>query len=216
MGEPVITIFVRHSENCKYGAHEFSKRCDCRKHVRWTQDGKQHRRTAGTRSWGEAEEIKRHLQDQLAGRTPEAKPEDAVRTTADAVGLFIKEKKVQGITSGVIKKYTLELSRLSTFLERNGVYIVQGITRELITQFCDTWETYYPSSYTRSKVRERLRSFLRYCYEAGWLDRIPAVTKIKVDEPPTLPLSVEEYQRLLDALYVVNPRRWDGNSRPRD
>jgi integrase len=90
------------------------------------------------------------------------------------------------------------------------VYTVQGITRELLTDFCATWETYYPSSYTRSKVRERCRSFLRYCFEAKWLERIPALPKIKVDMPPTMPLTNAEYKRLLDALHVANPRRWDG------
>ena len=61
---PVITIFVRHgppitifvARRCKYAGDEFCKRCNCRKHLRWTQNGKQHRRKAGTRSWAEAEE----------------------------------------------------------------------------------------------------------------------------------------------------------------
>lgn len=60
------------------------------------------------------------------------------------------------------------------------------------------------------QVRERLRSFLRYCYEAEWLEQIPALPKIKVEQPPTMPLTEGEYNRLLDALYVTNPRRWDG------
>jgi integrase len=38
---------------------------------------------------------------------------------------------------------------------------------------------------------------LRYCYEAQWLDRIPATPKIKVDVPETLPLTEDEYARLL-------------------
>jgi site-specific recombinase XerD len=212
---PVITIFVRHGADakgnpCKYSGDEFSRRCSCRKHFRWTQNGTQYRRKAGTRSWEEAEEIKRQLQDQLAGRTVEARPQDNVRAVSEAVALFVKDKTVQGVTPGVIKKYTLELERLSQFCERNSVYTVQGITRELLTDFCATWEAYYPSSFTRSKVRERCRSFLRYCYEAKWLERIPAIPKIKVEEPPTMPLVGDEYARLLDALYAVNPRRWDG------
>jgi integrase/recombinase XerD len=206
---PVITIFVRHSDGCKYAGDEFSRRCNCRKHFRWTHSGTQYRRKAGTRSWTEAEEIKRQLQDQLAGRTTE-KPEENVRAVSEAVDLFIKDKNIQGVTPGVIKKYTLELERLSQFCERKSVYTVQGITRELLTDFCATWETYYPSSYTRSKVRERCRSFLRYCYECKWLERIPALPKITVDEPPTMPLSADEYARLLDAIHVANPRRWDG------
>lgn len=145
----------------------------------------------------------------MTGRPIEARPEDNVRSVSEAVDLFIKDKKVQGVTSGVIKKYALELERLSQYCERQGIYTVQGITREMLTGFCGTWETFYPSSFTRSKVRERLRSFLRYCFEAQWLPRIPAVPKVMVDEPPTMPLSKDEYARLLDALYAVNPRRWD-------
>lgn len=124
--------------------------------------------------------------------------------------LFIKDKKVQGVSPGVIKKYVLELERLSQFCERKSVYTIQGVTRELLTDICSTWETLYPSSYTRAKVRERCRSFLRYCYECKWLERVPPLPKITVDEPPTMPLTADEYARLLDAIHVANPRRWDG------
>jgi len=206
MGAPIITIFVRHGNDadgkpCKYAGDEFSRRCNCRKHFRWTQNGTQYRRKAGTRSWNEAEEIKRQLQDQLAGRTPEQRPEDNVRTLQEGIRVFLDDKKVQGVTPGVLGKYTRELDRLQMYCEHQGVFTVQGITRELLTGFCATWEAAYPSSYTRSKVRERLRSFLRYCFEAQWLERIPALPKVKVEEPPTLPLSAAEYKRLLDAVY---------------
>ena len=201
MGAPVITIFVRHSEDCKYAGDEFSKRCDCRKHFRWTQNGIQERRKAGTRDWAEAERVKRQLQDQLAGRTPETMPEDNIRTLTEGINVFLADKRVQGVTAGVIGKYTRELDRLRDYCERNNVFTVQGITRELLTGFCGTWEDAYPSSYTRAKVRERCRSFLRYCFEAKWLERIPALPKIKIEEPETLPLSADEYKRLLNAVY---------------
>ena len=215
MSTPVITIFVRHGNDangkpCRYADDEFSRHCNCRKHFRWTQNGTQHRRKAGTRSWEEAEEIRRQLQDQLAGRTPETRAADNVRAVSEAVGIFIKDKNVQGVTAGVIKKYTLELERLSQYCERQGVYTVQGITRELLTGFCGTWETLYPSSCTRSKVRERVSGFLNYCFEAQWIPRKPPLPRINVDSSPTMPLTAEEYTRLLDALYVATPRRWDG------
>ena len=35
-----------------------------------------------------------------------------------------------------------------------------------------------------------------------WLERIPAFPKIQVDEPETLPLDAEEYDRLLKAVTV--------------
>ena len=68
----LITIFVRHSADCKYAGGEFCKRCSCRKHLRWSQVGKQHRKKAGSRSWTGAEQAKRRLEDQLAGLKPEA------------------------------------------------------------------------------------------------------------------------------------------------
>jgi len=41
-----------------------------RKYFRWTQNGKQVWRKAGTRSWAEAHEQKRRLRDLSAGRVP--------------------------------------------------------------------------------------------------------------------------------------------------
>jgi site-specific recombinase XerD len=196
-GAPVITIFVRHSPDCKYKGDEFCKRCNCPKHMRWTQDRAQHRVSARTRSWAQAEDQKRELEDQLAGRVPAAKAEEAQRTVQASIDVFLKDKTVQGVTASVMGKYKRELDRLHEYCERNNVFTVQGITRELLTDFCATWPDLYPSSYTRSKVRERVRSFLRYCYEAQWIPRIPALPKIKIEEPPTLPLSEEEYKRLL-------------------
>jgi integrase/recombinase XerD len=198
---PVITIFVRHSAKCKYAGDEFYKGCKCRKHLRWSRGGEQHRKAAGTRTWAEAEDKKRELEDQLSGRIPEVKAEQEQRDTQACIDIFLQDKKNQGITEKVIGKYTRELARLRTFCESKSVYTVQGITRELLTGFCATWPDLYPSSTTRSKVRERVRSFLRYCYEAQWIARIPPLPKIKIDEPPTMPLSAAEYTRLLDSVY---------------
>jgi integrase/recombinase XerD len=205
---PVITIFVRHSPDCKYRGDEFEKRCRCRKHFRWSQNGKQHRRKAGTRSWIEAETVKRSLEDQLAGRAAKVSPEQEHRDIRTCIDTFLQDKKNQGITDKVVDKYTRELARLREYCERQSVWTVQGITRELLTGFCATWPEYYSSTYTRSKVRERVRTFLRYCYEAQWIPRIPPMQKIKVEEPDTLPLTASEYAALLHAVpkTVTDPK----------
>jgi integrase/recombinase XerD len=208
MTTPTVTIFVRHAAGCKYAGDEFTKRCTCRKHVRWTSDGEQHRRAAGTRSWTEAENFRRTIEDQFLGR--EHISEKSANGVRDSVALFLQDKKLQGVTQGVMKKYTLELSRLTNFCNDNRIFTIQGITREVMTQFCGTWETFYPSSYTRAKVRERCRSFFHYCYEAQWIPRVPNMPKAKIDVLPTMPLAADEYARLLDAIYVTTPRRWDG------
>lgn len=200
-GPPIITIFVRHSADCKYAGDEFEKRCRCPKHLRWTHERQQNRVSAHTRSWAEAENKKREVEDQLSGRAPEVKPEEVQRGIQACIDIFLQDKKNQGITDKVVDKYTRELDRLREYCEGKRVFTVQGITRELLTGFCATWPELYASTYTRAKVRERVRSFLRYCYEAQWIPRIPPLAKIKIEEPPTLPLTPAEYTRLLDAVY---------------
>jgi integrase/recombinase XerD len=208
MTAPVITIFVRHTATCKYAGDELAKRCSCKKHFRWTLGGKQHRRTAGTRSWAEAEEKRRELEDQLAGRTPPTAPQaNDIRACVD---VFLQDKRNQGVSAGVVQKYNLFLGRLEAHCAAIGTYTTSGITRDVLTGFVATWPALYPSTITRAKTRERLRSFLRYCYEAQWLDRVPVVPKIKIEEPETQPLTPAEYARLIDAVYVAIDSKRDG------
>src|SRR5579872_859345 len=180
---PVITVFVRHSADCKYKGDEFCRRCKCRKHLRWTLNGKQHREKTGTRSWEGAEQAKRRMEDQLGGRSVE--PEHKAELISDALTLFLQDKQVRGVSSGVLSRYKSELGRFQAYCESKGVFTVQLVTRELLTGYAATWESTYASSNTRAGVRERLRGFLRYCYEAQWLDRIPPVPRVQADEAPT-------------------------------
>jgi integrase/recombinase XerD len=182
---PLIVIFVRHSAGCKYEGNELARRCDCRKWLRWTKDGVRQRIKADTRSWAEAEKVKRDIEDQLTGKTVASETQSDTKNLRAAIEVFATDKRVQGVTEDVVAKYERELGRLATYCEGRGVYTVQGVTRELLTGFAATWETLYPSSQTRSVVRTRCRGFLRYCYEAQWLPRVPVLPKITVDESPT-------------------------------
>lgn len=103
----------------------------------------------------------------------------------------------------MIAKYTRELARMRTYCESVGVFTVQALTGELLTDYCATWPELYPSTNTRAKVRERCRSFLRYCYQVRWLDRVLPLDSIQVDEPETMPLTDAEYTRLLDSVYIT-------------
>jgi integrase/recombinase XerD len=196
---PVITIFVRHTPGCKWAGEEFAKGCRCRKHFRWSQGGQQFRRKAETRSWAEADELKRRLEDQLAGRVP-ANPQDGARTLADAIDVFQADKKNQGITADVLAKYARELDRLRIFAEARRAFTVAGLTRELLIDYQAEWDTLYPSSNTRQMVQARLKNFLRFCYDNKWLDRVPRLSSIKAEEAPTLPLTAKEYAKLLAAI----------------
>jgi integrase/recombinase XerD len=195
---PSITIFVRHAVSCKYRDDEMWRRCNCRKHLRWSQDGKQYRRSAATRSWEQAETERHRLEEQFAaGAKPTAVTDDTRKTVARAVELFLLEKRTEGVNGGVLKKYERELERLKAFSEARSKFFPADIDKELLTEYRATWDALYPSSATRQQVQARVRRFLRFCHEAGWIERLPKLSPIKVDEPPTLPLSQAEYNKLL-------------------
>src|ERR1700720_3633434 len=100
---PSVTVFVRHSEGCKYNGDETWKRCDCRKHLRWSKDGKQHKRSAKTRSWAQAEEEKRKLEEQFkAGAHPTALETSDRKTLERAIDLFLSDKRSAGRGDAVV------------------------------------------------------------------------------------------------------------------
>src|ERR1019366_9214339 len=116
---PTITIFVRHSVDCKYAAEEFTRKCNCRKFLRWFKDGKLRRRTTKTRSWTEAEKQKRDLEDQFVGRVTPASSNG--KLLLEATEVFLTDKRVQEVSEGVVQKYERLLGRLPTFCEGRAI-----------------------------------------------------------------------------------------------
>src|SRR5947208_13349145 len=156
---PSITIFVRHTSGCKYAGDEMARRCNCKKHLRWTHDGRQFRRSANTRSWEQAERERRKLEEGFEqGGKPTAVTDDR-KTTERAIELFLLEKKTEGVKAGVLQKYQRELGRLNSFLEIHSKFFPSDISKELLTEYRATWDAIYPSSATRQQVQARVRRF---------------------------------------------------------
>jgi integrase/recombinase XerD len=125
---PVITIFVRHSADCKYAGDEFCRRCNCRKHLRWTVNGVQYRRKAGTRSWTEAEAVKRRIEDELAGRTPTTDKPETRMTIAEAVKVFMQAKRNDGLQPPTIQKLQKTCDRIRDFAENGGLFVLENVS----------------------------------------------------------------------------------------
>jgi integrase/recombinase XerD len=202
---PLVTIFVRHGSDCPQ-RDELYRRCACRKHLRWSHNGKQYRKTAKTRSWAGAERAKREVElsyENAASGKP-AQPDEAV-SVERAVQLFLQNKAGQNMAPVTLRKYRRELERFQHFCDRQGRYFLQEIRLPDLTEFRSTWEQEYPSSLTRQKVQERLRGFFTYALKAELLSRSPAasLSTIKVDVAPTLPLDAADYKALLKAVPKV-------------
>lgn len=214
MDAPLITIFVRHSPGCKYAGDEFCKRCSCKKHLRWTQNGKQHRQKTGQRSWPGAEQVKRDLEAQLSGRAPERQQD--VKLLSEVIQTFIANKEAQGLNPRVIKMYRRHLDRLVAFCEGRGLFGVQhALSLDNLIAYRATWLPIYPSSWSRATVQKLLRSFMHFCHNAGWIDRVPRLSTIKLDSPETEPLTEDEYNRILEVATaktrtLIKLMRWSG------
>lgn len=109
------------------------------------------------------------------------------------------------MSGGVLKKYDRELRRLQTFSASRNKLFPDALTLPVLEEFRATWATHYPSTQTRASVQHRLKGFLRFCNDAGWLSRVPRLSPIKVDEPPTLPLSDKEFETLLSNIPTSFP-----------
>jgi integrase/recombinase XerD len=197
---PIITIYVRHSVDCPHIKDETHAGCRCRKHFRWWVNGKLFRQAAKTRSWKEAEQGRARLLAQMVQGDGQIEKATSI---AEAIRLFQSDKKNQGITQDVLNKYNRELTRLQAFAEKQNAFTVKAVSQELLIGYQEDWLVLYPSSQTRASVQARLKHFLRFCFESGWLDRPPKLTKIRVDESPTLPLTDKEYEKLLKTIPKV-------------
>ena len=176
----MITVFVKHSGKCK-SKDRYYKRCNCRKWLYnpdWTPDP---RKSAKTRSWEKAELLARKLD------TGEAKI-----TMGEAVTQFLTDKRNQQVSGTWVGKFKLLLEGWAEDRE------LSSITLADLEKFRDNWTGV---AITKRKKQERLVSFFHYCVKHRWIAYNVAkdLSRIKVPDKPTLPLSREQYRALLDS-----------------
>jgi site-specific recombinase XerD len=124
-----------------------------------------------------------------------------------AIETFLADKQGQNLNAGVLGKYRRELGRFREFCEERQTFYIAEVGLPDLTEFRLSWESEYPSSITRQKVQERLRGFFRYALNAGFIQRNPAMamSTIKAEQAPTLPLTPDQFKALLDAIPKAFP-----------
>lgn len=206
MEAPLITIFVRHSLDCKYAGDEFCKRCDCRKHLRWSSNGKQYRRKTGTRSWTGAEEAKRRLEAELTGQKPAATKE-APLLIADAVKTFMEAKRNDGLEPPTLQKLQKVCDRIRDFAEGSGVFTLEDITLVHLTTW--PWDRYFNTTHSLRTNQEKVKQFFRYFHNAGVITRNPAAAwkRVKGKTQQVSGFTPAEFQQILDAIPEVERKQ---------
>jgi integrase len=153
------------------------------------------RRSLNTGNWTAASSLVH--QWQWSGRIGVLKPD--LPTVTEAVEQFLTEARVRNLAATTIqKRRELLEGKLLPFCAHRGHRQLRDLTVERLREFRRTW-TYSPLS--AAKRLEYLRAFLRFCVEAGWIERNPAAAlkPTKVPHKPTLPYPDAEVERLLEA-----------------
>jgi site-specific recombinase XerD len=120
-----------------------------------------------------------------------------VPTMREAAGKFFADAEARHLSLSTISKQKNVLEkRLLPWCEHQGIRLLKNLTVDAVRQFRETWPD---APITASRNLERLRNFLKFCQDAGWLERNPAksVRPPKVTQSPTLPFETEDLERLL-------------------
>jgi integrase/recombinase XerD len=219
----VATVYVRHAAACTTN-EPYWKRCKCPKWLYINCDGQRSQRSAKTRSWERAEEERRKLEREFEAKqdgrenTVHSGKETNVSLTnvslETAVDRFLASKRKQNLADSTVSKLNAIFKRqLLDWTKREDISLVAEIQVCDLENFRETW---VDGPLARKKKQERLIGFFYYCQRLGWIQSNPAVLlgRIKVEEKPTDYFPKPEFDQIIDATYVYNPKAW--NTEPRN
>jgi integrase/recombinase XerD len=193
----MLTTYRRHRKDCEHRDEGRKyRRCRCPIWVDGFLSGQEIRKSLETRDWEEAQDLVREWEAkgiQDAGRHGRHMP------IAQACDDFVADAEARNLRDKTVYKYRLLFRHLKTFSEEHGLRFLKELDTPTLRKFRASWKD---SNLAALKKLERLRSFLRFARENGWIAENPA-TKIsnpKVTLRPTLPFSRDEMVRILAAI----------------
>jgi integrase/recombinase XerD len=120
-------------------------------------------------------------------------------TLRQLVDLHLVKLKAKDNGEDSMAKNKRELERFVEFATKRSKFSAIEVDEIFLLQYSETWKQAYPSGVTRNLVRQRLLQFLKFCVQLGELRVVPDIPKAKQKREPTLPLTDEEYTKLLQA-----------------
>lgn len=195
----MLNLFRRHIQACQYDSRE-SLKCKCPIWIDWRIAGKRIRRPAQTRDWQIAQS--RARQWEAEGLTTDLVPQ----TIAQACDKFLEDAKARGLREPSIYKYRLLFKQLQAFATERGLVFLSALTVDELRKFRESWPN---KNLSARKKLEHLRTFFRFCVDSEWIKSNPAklIKSPKIDDPPVLPFSDAEMERILDACDTCPDKR---------
>jgi integrase len=199
----VLSVYVRHSNDCLKRDDLTWRRCRCPKWINGTLNGKFIRKSAKTRSWEKAEEARRTWEKDGAPTQPSAIAlEQAIEDyLADAKARELREATLYKLR-GIFRK------QLMTWATKKGLRFLSEINVALLREFRTTWTD---APLAKKKKQERIIGFFWFCVRAGWLSTNPTqgFGRIAVDQAPTDYFTRGEFEKVVDATHLYRENRWE-------
>jgi integrase/recombinase XerD len=200
-------LYRNHEKGCPHRSERRAyKKCRCPIWLDYSYAGKRICKSLGTRNWQEAEDLLRKIEAddlllQKESQRPQIlgsanQPQPANHLLEAACAEFLADAKARGLRDATLYKYRLLLRRLQAFALERGLRFVAEFILQILREF---WAS-LPNRNTAARKRlEELRTFFRFCQDAGWISNNPAkLLKAAIgSEAPTEPFTDEEEERIL-------------------
>ena len=191
-----LSLYRLHSRDCRHRAKGRPwTRCNCSVWTQGSLAGQWVKMSLKTRNWAAAAKVIHNWE--ASGKIGEEPPD--IPTIKSAVAKYLADAEARHLAPETVRKRRELLEgKLLPFCDAAGYAILRHLDVDVLRKFRASW-SYAPLS--ARKRLEYLRSFFRFCQDAGWVDRNPAmaVKSSKVEQNPTLPFSDEEVERVLVA-----------------
>jgi integrase/recombinase XerD len=209
----MLSVYSRHYRPCTSDDINY-KRCRCPKWVNGLlgSDGPFIRWSAKTRSWEKAVEFKREMEAEYDAKQNGAREVVDVAPekigVKDAVARFINSKRNGNLAESTLDTLkTIFEKQFLSWATESRLRDLEEITTADLEAFRDTWED---GPLAKKKKQEQLIGFFYYCLRLGWIKSNPAVSlgRIRADGPPTDYFPKHEFDQIIDATYIYQPKGW--------
>jgi integrase/recombinase XerD len=198
----------RHSSDCPKKGNLTWKRCRWPKWINGALNGQFLRKSAKTRSWEKAEDLRRKWEED--GAPAKTGP----ITLKAAVSAYLADAKARELREATLYKLKgIFETQFLAWTKDKGLRFLREIDLPLLREFRATWKD---AALAKKKKQERLIGFFWFRMRAGWLTANPTqgLGRIAVDQAPTDYFTREEFDKIIDATYLYRENRWeqgDGN-----
>lgn len=190
----VLRLYRRHRRSCRQRSERY-RRCACPIYVEGTLRGESVKKSLDLTSWTAASDLiaKWNESGEIGGVKPE------IPTIVEAVEKFLADARARHIGWETARKYeNLLHRRFLAWCDAKGYRLLKQVGVDQLREFRASWTD--GVNYA-AKNLERLRAFFRFCEQAEWVRRNPAlaVKAPKCRLKPALPFSPDEMTRILEA-----------------